>query len=489
MKKSFLFLVAMSLLLSVFPVCAESTTKTLPNQLSRNIALKGRLSNGSFPDNPVIQGESPTTGLPVSSGRYIPILVQIDNSLAAIPQWGISAADIMYELPIQGMGWTRLTALFADHLPDEAGPVRSGRIMHADLREEWDSLLVHYGKQEVEGSDMRKVLAEYGVNSKGLDIDGIGIKYEDYFARVKYHAAPHNVSTYVKKLGELPQALAYPFPVRPFKFTDETTYAGEPATRITIIHKGNKDTSSTFVYDEKNGAYLRFIDTGAYFDLFNPTQQIMYSNVIVQRTRLTFNNHGTRPLLTDVVGQGAADLFIAGQHIAGAWARNKISERTVFFDQSGEEVALQRGKTWIIITDENSEVIVGDLGTQREKLYADVGTGEMNPDDPDPAFGGETTVSQQDQASKEQVQQVLGSTEAEVETSNNASTATVKVGKNSTLNFRQKASLKADLVGRIPDGALVEVLTSEGEWAQIRYDGKVGFVLLKFLQFSSTDAK
>ena len=33
-----------------------------------------------------------------------------------------------------------------------------------------------------------------------------------------------------------------------------------------------------------------------------------------------------------------ADIFIGGQYIAGAWARNSIKERTVFFDQNGKEL-------------------------------------------------------------------------------------------------------------------------------------------------------
>lgn len=484
MKKWILYLLCLLLAFSYGTALAEDTSKVLPNNLKTNIRLK---QPGA---NPLIPGESPTTGLPSASNKYIPILVQIDNSLGAIPQWGISAADVMYELPIQGMGWTRLTALFADQHPDEAGPVRSGRIMHADLREEWDSVLVHFGKQEVEGSDMRKALADYRVGTKGLDIDGIGNKYKDYFARVKYHAAPHNVSTYVKGLSELPQVSSYQFPVRPFKFTDDKNYGGAEAGRISIIHKGNRDTSSTFVYDVAHNGYARFIDTGAYFDLFNPTVQLYYSNVIVQRTRLTFNNHGTRPLLPDIVGQGAADIFLAGQHISGAWSRSKASERTIFYDQNGEEIALQRGKTWIVITDEKSEVILGDLGAQRATLYTEVGA-ELNPDDPDPAFGGATVtnaVKQQPAAGGQEAQAGADAQGGSFQVVA-ANSATVKVGKNATLNFRKKASTRADLVGRIPDGAVVEVLGVDGEWAQIKYEGNVGFAMVKFLEMPKETGK
>jgi predicted PurR-regulated permease PerM len=126
MKK---WLISILSLLAVLCICSVSAATLIPSQQTRNIKLQKTTANNSS-----VQGVSATTGLPSNNLTYIPILTQIDNNLEAIPQWGISFADIMYELPIQGQGWTRLTALFSDRYPQEAGPVRSGRVMHADLR-------------------------------------------------------------------------------------------------------------------------------------------------------------------------------------------------------------------------------------------------------------------------------------------------------------------------------------------------------------------
>ena len=309
MKRFIGSLLILTLLIGMVTVASAATL--IPGTLTRNITIH---KSG---DNPIIPGESPTTGLPSDSSYYLPVLSQIDNNLEAIPQWGISFADIMYELPIQGQGWTRLTALFSDQYPEEAGPVRSGRVMHADLREEWDAALVHYGKQEAAGSNMKEILSKYGVTAKGLAIDGIGNKYSSYFNRVRYHAAPHNVSAYISNIKDMLVPLNYSFPQRPFKFTDDTNYGGVPALQFSVIHKKNKDTSSTFSYDQATKGYQRFIRTGAYYDYLNPAEVLTYSNVIIQRTKLTFNNNTMNPLLSDVVGKGAADIFIAGQYIAG----------------------------------------------------------------------------------------------------------------------------------------------------------------------------
>lgn len=345
--------ITVALLLLCLMFAAAGMAEVIPPAMNRNIPVH------ALPNNPAIPGVSSTTGLPKESNTYAPILVQVDNNPGALPHFGVGAADIMYELPIQGNGWTRLTALFADQYPQEAGPVRSGRVMHADLREEWDALFVFFGKQEVGGSDLRKSLRDYGVNQKGLAFDGIGNKYAKYFQRTKYHRAPHNVAFFVQNAyNDLIAPMNYPFPVRPFLFTDEKPAMGMAAAKVGIIHKGNEETSSTFEYNAESNTYTRFTEKGPYVDLFAPETPIQYANIIVMRTRLTFNGNTMNPLLPDIIGQGACEIFTAGQYIPGEWYREMPSSRTIFFDTNGSEIQLQRGKTWICITDENSQISI-----------------------------------------------------------------------------------------------------------------------------------
>ena len=110
-------LLALLLLLCLFSGAALASGEdsyVIPATLTR-ANPKG---SPQVPDNPLVPGVSPVTGMPLSQDRpYLPILVQIDNNQGAIPQWGISKADIIYEMPIMGQGWTRLTALFSDQYP------------------------------------------------------------------------------------------------------------------------------------------------------------------------------------------------------------------------------------------------------------------------------------------------------------------------------------------------------------------------------------
>lgn len=49
------------------------------------------------------------------------------------------------------------------------------------------------------------------------------------------------------------------------------------------------------------------------------------------------------------------------------------------------------------------------------------------------------------------------------------------------LNARRKANSKSDIVVKIPNGSEVELLENEGEWSQIEYKGKKGYVKTSFL--------
>ena len=68
---------------------------------------------------------SPFTGEPVRSLGPV-LAVKIDNIVYARPQTGLTAADIVYVLPVEG-GLTRFLAIFSSHFPPVIGPVRSTR--------------------------------------------------------------------------------------------------------------------------------------------------------------------------------------------------------------------------------------------------------------------------------------------------------------------------------------------------------------------------
>ena len=123
--------------------------------------------------------------------------VMINNIIDAMPQAGISRADVVYEAPVEGE-ITRLLAIFEDYADlEKIGPVRSCRDYFIDFAMEFDAIYTHYGQAvyayDLLNSDMLN-------NISGLQYqDGVGEIYgyagEDIFYRTDDRPAPHNAYT------------------------------------------------------------------------------------------------------------------------------------------------------------------------------------------------------------------------------------------------------------------------------------------------------
>lgn len=372
MKKIVSLLLIAALLISLLPAAMADTV------LDPNEKRKIKLQKVTL--NEVEEGISPTTGLPLEdleaiegfaglavTGRYMPMLVQIDNTDGGVDlraPWGASYADIIYETPLYKAGNTRMSFLFSDLIPDSVGPVRSARMGHAWLREEWDAGFLYYGQQEYDKADVKKELRELGVEEKGLAFSGTvgtGKKWKKYYTRRKGVASPHNVDANAAAMYELIDADFVPRN-HTFLFTDELP-EGELADEIRI-DTGHRDYSSALIYDLDSNLYFRYMGVDdkltAYEDK-DTKEHIGFSNVIIQFAEVDwvrtdapityhvgkkyYNNKGKKS-----VG-GNADFFMGGVRVEGYWQRESMEDRTVFYTADGKELELQRGKTLIVVVD------------------------------------------------------------------------------------------------------------------------------------------
>ncbi len=358
MKRLLCLLMVACLFVLAYPALAGAEGTVIKNEKDRKIAVNGRGGDGNFPVNPEIPDQSPTTGLSWT-GTYQPMLVQIDNDnggIGARAPWGASDADIIYETPLHKGGYTRLSFLFSDVIPESVGPVRSARITHVELREEWDAGFLFYGGQPSDGTSIYSAFSKTRASKKGVLFDGtasMSKPWKRYYTRLSTLPSPHDVDANVKAMQALIPA-DFKAPSRPYLFTDELPQTGELAYTIAIT-QANKTYSSSFIYEPDINVYFRYVGGESYMDRVTE-EQLSFSNVIIQRTKVTyFDGEGDRPV-TKSIGSGNADIFIGGRYIPGYWVRTGMDQRTVFFDQDGNELRLQRGKTFISILDDGIAV-------------------------------------------------------------------------------------------------------------------------------------
>ena len=354
----------------LLPVCASAadfsasglTVSGTAQQLGAPQSYGGAKVTASLPgENSALDGVNPITGEPFS-GAYQPILVNIDAHPGALPHWGVSDADLTYEMPIQADGSTRELALFMGTVPDSAGPVRSARIPMCSLREMWGGVFCFYGYQGGSTSVLDWVKA-HSANKKLAYpyINGITTN-SGWFPRSNdsNHVAPHNVRldlTAVRdSYTEMPTA-------HPFLFTDTGLEHGEAVDGIVISYKQTSPAYVTaYQYNAQTGLYERYRNGEPYVDA-NNGEACSYANVLVLRTDVSwYNGNNSRPVIR-LNGEGVCEIFQNGRYIRGTWARDctensNLGSRMVFLDENGDELPMKVGRTFIQIVDNEQPVVV-----------------------------------------------------------------------------------------------------------------------------------
>ncbi len=332
----------------------------LQDQADRKITI-----NTPAERHPIIPGESPTTGLSWN-GIYLPMLVQISNPNENVKgagtgqraPWGGQYADIVYEGILYRTGVTRLSFLYSDSLadgePTSAGPVRSARIGHVLLREEWQSGIVYAGGPKAEENNIAQMFADLGASEKGVLFNLLDGKYEDFKNRVSGVKQPDNYNVNVAGIRTLIPA-EYTAQPHAFLFADDSPYVDGYEFAYSInLDWGDKKYISHFYYDEGENLYLRYSGELPYKTFASADDrseenmtQMSFSNVIIQRVPYEYTNNNKIMPVMQSVGQGNADIFIGGRYVPGYWVRESIEGPTVFYADKGDELLLARGKTFI----------------------------------------------------------------------------------------------------------------------------------------------
>ena len=316
--------------------------------------------------HPVVEGENPYTGLAASGNTVTPIIMVLDNAEEAYPHWGVRYADIIFQVPNAGAGATKLLALFGNEYPAQAGPVRSGRSSMLPAVLMFDAAFAFAGPPVVSGGnvDLMEMLTTLRMNQNHkvynlLNSNGFAERVHGI------GGGGHNLSCHIADIHKNLEAQQVTFETRPFLFTDEERTTGATANIVRVLHRGedpkgpsNSASRAVFKYDAEKKAYTRTNSSGLYTDR-DTGEVITFANVVVIRTGLSYE-HNLIYLTQHMVGSGTAEIFQNGKYIRGAWTRDNINGRLVLTDEKGQELQLQRGKSFFVLTNDVSNVIYSE---------------------------------------------------------------------------------------------------------------------------------
>jgi Protein of unknown function (DUF3048) N-terminal domain/Protein of unknown function (DUF3048) C-terminal domain len=281
------------------------------------------------------QLRSPFTGEPVSS--LTPVLaVKIDNSALARPQTGLTDADIVYVLPVEG-GLSRLMAIFSSHYPTVAGPVRSAR--QDDL-----TLLRQFGQPGFAYSGATPRLLRY-IHRTARIVNLYAGTTSGYY-RNWNRAEPYNLYAYPRDLLAT-AASASPAHDIGFRFGPPPP-AGRTRRSVSVSYPAS---SFRFTWSAAKGRWLVSMD-GA--PAVNPRGvQLSAATVVIQHTTVRtsrFKEYGFRPPYAESTGSGTTLVLRDGRAWAGHWSRPTANGGTTFTTASGQPMTFARGQVWVVLT-------------------------------------------------------------------------------------------------------------------------------------------
>ncbi len=311
------------------------------------------------------------------TGKYIkaedakkrPYAVMINNIQAAIPQSGISKASIIYESPVEG-SITRLMALFEkpDHIK-KIGSVRSCRIYFAYMSLEWDSIYCHYGQSKY---------AKKFLHTKKID-NICSWNGENAFFRTSDKPAPHNCYAKGSGLLKMRKKLKYRKDHKDdfagvFKFTDvDKPYEIPNGIDATKVKVGYSYNNATYKYNPDNQKYYRYQYGSKHIDAANHNKQLSCTNIIIQYVKTVLYPDGKSLKMTQK-GDGKGWLITRGKAMKIRWHKDKQkSGQTKYYDENGQEITLNNGKTFVQIVqkeDKGKTKIKGDKKAQPTTVQA-----------------------------------------------------------------------------------------------------------------------
>ena len=311
--------------------------------------------------------EAPLTGeLTTDSAlaRRRAVAVKVDNGdRRARPQAGLAAADIVYEMLIEG-GKTRFLAVFHSEIPGRVGPVRSVRSSDFDLLADLSTpYLVSSGANTTVLAEMRQA------ERAGTMVDIGGLRNFVPYARDPARRSPYNLYFhYANLLGGDADALPpgpLATPVAPLFDYGSTNPEGlADATGVTVTFHRSSGNVVSHIWDAGVGGWVR-IQEGA---LMTTETDFGITEVAPVNVAVLWMPHGASAAEAESpqarsYGTGDALVLTAGTVHNAVWERTADRAGFRFSDAAGNPLSLSPGSTWLLLANSSRRYPVAEAAT------------------------------------------------------------------------------------------------------------------------------
>lgn len=312
-------------------------------------------------DEPVMSEEVPAnqnllTGIPDLSDAAIgkrPVAVMVNNVMPAMPQYGVEEADLIFEIPVEG-DVTRFMALYADYTAvPKVCAVRSCRYYLPVFSEGFDAFYVNWGIDDSIGDYLKTLDLDqfdgmsdgngmFGRDQARLDA-GYDLEHTAYFDGTMFAdvVQKNGIRT---DLEEDKRDTAFKF----HGLDEQVKPDGEACDQVDINFGAQ---TATLTYDPERNVYLKQINGNAQVD-GNTQNQLAFTNVFVLETEISVRDEIGHKRIEVMGGKNSTGYYISNGAVQKiSWEKDggKESSRLKFYDENGEELTINRGKSYIAV--------------------------------------------------------------------------------------------------------------------------------------------
>lgn len=275
------------------------------------------------------------------------LAVTFDNHPDARPQAGLSQADIVYEMKVEGT-YTRYMGLFQTNAPDRLGPIRSARDCFLDRMVEYNATYAHFGGSYTALQRIEQMMYS---DLNGMTMGGDAMFRDDSTGK----EAPHNVYADAEALRQIMADRGDDFKVdlEPLAFNNTVQPAGgaKPAQTVTIEYAGDNETR--YEYQADTGLYRRYKDGVLEIDEAGGAE-LAVQNIIIQAAESWLFAPPLRKI--EQVGTGTGFYVTQGGVVPVTWTKADELAPTYYFTEDGKPLLVNPGQTWIQVVDPDTPV-------------------------------------------------------------------------------------------------------------------------------------
>ena len=293
---------------------------------------------------------SELTGLPIDASleKQRPIAAMVDNESKALPHFGLTTADIIYEMVNSTANdrVTRLMVIYKDwENIEQLGSIRSIRPTNIWVAGEYNAVMCHDGGPFYIDTYMAK---DYADNFSGIFSrvnNGKSREFTEYIVKGDLEKA-FSKASFSKEYNEHYEGPHFRFSTQ----SKQIELNGDSATNInlTAAFKHNK---SQLKYNADTARYEYYEYGSAHLD-GKTNEQLSFKNVILQSAdifQLDKNGYMAYDNFYGDKGKGEGLYITNGKSTKITWEKKTENGICRYYTEDGEELTMNAGNTYIAL--------------------------------------------------------------------------------------------------------------------------------------------